>query len=162
MVGWLADPGPVLSCAACSGGWNRWRHPKPFGPLEMTAPTAGEHFSVRERRPLLLLLLLLRGICCVLAAGSGQAELAVQGCRQHCPAMPPAHQVASLCAPAFPPKPCPCLPSWPHPPAAAGHDQGAQGCIRARLCLCVSGLLQAAASRYPPTFLSSEACYNAV
>lgn len=30
------------------GGWNRWRHPKPFGPIEMTPPVTGDHFRVRH------------------------------------------------------------------------------------------------------------------
>lgn len=28
------------------GGWNRWRHPRGFGPLEMAPPTVGDHFQV--------------------------------------------------------------------------------------------------------------------
>ncbi|KAI7836090.1 hypothetical protein COHA_010018 [Chlorella ohadii] len=27
------------------GGWNRWRHPRSFGPLEMTPPKVGDHFQ---------------------------------------------------------------------------------------------------------------------
>jgi hypothetical protein len=29
------------------GGFNRWRHPRPFGPIEMVPPEDGEHFRVR-------------------------------------------------------------------------------------------------------------------
>ena len=29
------------------GGWNRWSHPRPFGPIEMEPPAEGtEHFKV--------------------------------------------------------------------------------------------------------------------
>lgn len=43
-------PSPTLptlpSTPATQGGYNRWRHPRGFGPLEMTPPTEGEHFQV--------------------------------------------------------------------------------------------------------------------
>lgn len=29
------------------GGFNRWRHPKPFGPIQMIPPETGDHFRVR-------------------------------------------------------------------------------------------------------------------
>lgn len=28
------------------GGFNRWRHPKPFGPIQMIPPESGDHFRV--------------------------------------------------------------------------------------------------------------------
>ncbi|EFN55259.1 hypothetical protein CHLNCDRAFT_134595 [Chlorella variabilis] len=33
------------------GGWNRWRHPKAFGPLEMDPPKEGDHHSVTVTVP---------------------------------------------------------------------------------------------------------------
>ncbi|PSC67151.1 glycosyltransferase family 5 [Micractinium conductrix] len=33
------------------GGYNRWRHPRGFGPLEMTPPTEGEHFQATIQVP---------------------------------------------------------------------------------------------------------------
>jgi starch synthase len=33
------------------GGWNRWTHLKKFGPLKMTAPGEGEHFSATVTVP---------------------------------------------------------------------------------------------------------------
>ncbi len=31
------------------GGFNRWKHPKPFGPIQMIPPESGDHFRVCER-----------------------------------------------------------------------------------------------------------------
>ena len=33
------------------GGWNRWKHLKKFGPLKMTSPGAGDHFSATVTVP---------------------------------------------------------------------------------------------------------------
>ncbi len=41
----LAGEGPPLFV---TGGWNRWEHPKRFGPLEMKVPEAGAtHYQAR-------------------------------------------------------------------------------------------------------------------
>ncbi len=38
---------PPFTALNRRGGWNRWRHPRSFGPLEMTPPKVGDHFQVR-------------------------------------------------------------------------------------------------------------------
>ncbi len=41
----LAGSGQVF----LRGGWNRWRHPRGFGPVEMVPPAVGDHFRVGWR-----------------------------------------------------------------------------------------------------------------
>lgn len=41
-----AAPHITHVCLDRRGGWNRWRHPRGFGPLEMTPPKEGDHFQV--------------------------------------------------------------------------------------------------------------------
>ncbi|GAB4820993.1 hypothetical protein N2152v2_008039, partial [Parachlorella kessleri] len=43
----LAGSGQVF----LRGGWNRWRHPRGFGPVEMVPPAVGDHFRARVKVP---------------------------------------------------------------------------------------------------------------
>lgn len=38
-------------CILAQGGWNRWKHLKKFGPMKMTLPGDGDHFSATVTVP---------------------------------------------------------------------------------------------------------------